>query len=192
MDVCDQRQENGSKKAVLRSRDNREPWWWYSRLLLFSLKLVKMIQAIKDLANSLVPSGKLILLVDTLLVPVFLFCLFGFLFCFVFLFLIHDDQILALTKNILRVFYCYIWQPLMVDTLPHPFNDEIKGIAHVADVPLGKSVFHWFVCFPLFSLSSFQSPANITFSSCFCRGSCLVQHLLWGVHCVHIDRCRRQ
>lgn len=57
--------------------------------------LGKMIQAIKDLANALVPSGKLILLVDTLL-------------------------------------------PLMVDTLPYPFNEEIRGIAHDADVPLGE------------------------------------------------------
>lgn len=27
----------------------------------------------------------------------------------------------------------------MVDTLPHPFGDEIKGIADVSGVPLGKN-----------------------------------------------------
>lgn len=30
-------------------------------------------------------------------------------------------------------------QPLMVDTLPYPFNEEIKGIATVSGVPLGKN-----------------------------------------------------
>lgn len=29
-------------------------------------------------------------------------------------------------------------QPLMVDTLPSPFNDEIKGIATASGIPLGK------------------------------------------------------
>uniref|UniRef100_A0A3B4WHA9 ceramidase n=1 Tax=Seriola lalandi dorsalis TaxID=1841481 RepID=A0A3B4WHA9_SERLL len=29
-------------------------------------------------------------------------------------------------------------QPLMVDTLPNPFSDEIKGIATVSGIPLGK------------------------------------------------------
>lgn len=27
----------------------------------------------------------------------------------------------------------------MVDTLPHPFSDEMKGIADVSGVPLGKN-----------------------------------------------------
>uniref|UniRef100_A0A665T705 Acid ceramidase n=1 Tax=Echeneis naucrates TaxID=173247 RepID=A0A665T705_ECHNA len=30
--------------------------------------------------------------------------------------------------------------PLMVDTLPHPFSDEIKGIAAVSGIPLGEVV----------------------------------------------------
>ncbi|KAL7841069.1 hypothetical protein SRHO_G00247600 [Serrasalmus rhombeus] len=59
--------------------------------------LVNMIQAIKDLANSFVPSGRLIDLVDRDL-------------------------------------------PLMVDTLPYPFNEEIKGIAAASGVPLGEVV----------------------------------------------------
>lgn len=36
-------------------------------------------------------------------------------------------------------------QPLMVDTLPHPFNDEIKGIAAVSGIPLGKKT-HMVLC----------------------------------------------
>lgn len=34
----------------------------------------------------------------------------------------------------------YVLQPLMVDTLPYPFSDEIKGIAAVSGVPLGKKI----------------------------------------------------
>ncbi|KAG5848305.1 hypothetical protein ANANG_G00097080 [Anguilla anguilla] len=59
--------------------------------------LVSMIQAIKDLANSFVPSGKLIELVDRDL-------------------------------------------PLIVNTLPYPFNEEIKGIAQDSGVALGEVV----------------------------------------------------
>ncbi|XP_064191058.1 acid ceramidase [Anguilla rostrata] len=59
--------------------------------------LVSMIQAIKDLANSFVPSGKLIELVDRDL-------------------------------------------PLIVSTLPYPFNEEIKGIAQDSGVALGEVV----------------------------------------------------
>lgn len=32
-----------------------------------------------------------------------------------------------------------VLQPLMVDTLPNPFSDEIKGIAAISGVPLGKN-----------------------------------------------------
>uniref|UniRef100_A0A8B9HFE3 Acid ceramidase n=2 Tax=Astyanax mexicanus TaxID=7994 RepID=A0A8B9HFE3_ASTMX len=56
-----------------------------------------MIQAIKDLADAFVPSGRLIDLVDRDL-------------------------------------------PLMVDTLPYPFNEEIRGIATASGVPLGEVV----------------------------------------------------
>ncbi|KAJ8335926.1 hypothetical protein SKAU_G00392680 [Synaphobranchus kaupii] len=59
--------------------------------------LVTMIQAIKDLADSFVPSGKLIELVDRDL-------------------------------------------PLIVNTLPYPFNEEIKGIAKDSGVPLGEVI----------------------------------------------------
>lgn len=31
-----------------------------------------------------------------------------------------------------------VLQPLMVDTLPSPFGEEIKGIAAVSGVPLGE------------------------------------------------------
>uniref|UniRef100_A0AAY5K392 Acid ceramidase n=1 Tax=Esox lucius TaxID=8010 RepID=A0AAY5K392_ESOLU len=60
-------------------------------------ELVSMIQAIRDLANAFVPSGKLIDLVD---------------------------------KDL----------PLIVSTLPYPFNEEIKGIATASGVPLGEVV----------------------------------------------------
>uniref|UniRef100_A0A8C2ZYT5 ceramidase n=1 Tax=Cyclopterus lumpus TaxID=8103 RepID=A0A8C2ZYT5_CYCLU len=56
--------------------------------------LVNVIQAIRDLANAFVPSGKLIELVDVTL-------------------------------------------PLMVDSLPDPFGEEIRGIAAVSEIPLG-------------------------------------------------------
>ncbi|XP_062855851.1 N-acylsphingosine amidohydrolase (acid ceramidase) 1a [Trichomycterus rosablanca] len=59
-------------------------------------ELAKMIQAIRDLANSFF-HGKLIHLVDKEL-------------------------------------------PLIVDTLPYPFNEEIKGIAAASGVPLGEIV----------------------------------------------------
>ncbi|XP_055779843.1 acid ceramidase-like [Salvelinus fontinalis] len=60
-------------------------------------ELVTLIQAIRDLANAFVPSGKLIDLVD---------------------------------KDL----------PLIVNTLPYPFNEEIKGIATASGVPLGEVV----------------------------------------------------
>ncbi|XP_037546396.1 acid ceramidase [Nematolebias whitei] len=59
--------------------------------------LVSMIQAIRDLADAFVPSGRLVEMVDLIL-------------------------------------------PLMVNTLPNPFRDEIKGIAEVSGVPLGEVV----------------------------------------------------
>uniref|UniRef100_A0A8C2AB55 Acid ceramidase n=1 Tax=Cyprinus carpio TaxID=7962 RepID=A0A8C2AB55_CYPCA len=55
-------------------------------------EMLSMIQAIRDLADAFVPSGKLIDL------------------------------------------------SLMVDTLPYPFNEEIRGIASVSGVPLGEVV----------------------------------------------------
>ncbi|XP_065110587.1 acid ceramidase [Paramisgurnus dabryanus] len=60
-------------------------------------EMVSMIQAIRDLADAFVPSGKLIDLVD---------------------------------KGL----------PLMVNTLPYPFNEEIKGVASASGVPLGEVV----------------------------------------------------
>ncbi|CAM4498254.1 hypothetical protein PO909_014974 [Leuciscus waleckii] len=59
--------------------------------------MASMIQAIRDLADAFVPSGKLIQLVDKEL-------------------------------------------PLMVNTLPYPFNEELRGIASVSGVPLGEVV----------------------------------------------------
>ncbi|XP_029012305.1 acid ceramidase [Betta splendens] len=70
---------------------------WTAVITAKKTDLVNMIQAIKDLANAFVPSGKLIELVDITL-------------------------------------------PLMVDTLPSPFGEEIKGIATVSGVPLGEVV----------------------------------------------------
>ncbi|KAF7686676.1 acid ceramidase [Silurus meridionalis] len=60
-------------------------------------ELINMVQAIKDLADEFVPSGRLEELIDKAL-------------------------------------------PLMVDTLPYPFNEEIKGIAAASGVPLGEVV----------------------------------------------------
>nr|XP_054599786.1 acid ceramidase-like isoform X2 [Nothobranchius furzeri] len=59
--------------------------------------LISLIQAVRNLANAFVPSGKLIELVDITL-------------------------------------------PLMANTLPSPFGEEIKGIAEVSGVPLGEVV----------------------------------------------------
>ncbi|XP_056264974.1 acid ceramidase [Pseudoliparis swirei] len=59
--------------------------------------LVDMMQAIRDLANAFVPSGKLIELVDITL-------------------------------------------PFMVNSLPHPFGEEIRGISDVSGIPLGEVV----------------------------------------------------
>uniref|UniRef100_A0A665TIF4 Acid ceramidase n=1 Tax=Echeneis naucrates TaxID=173247 RepID=A0A665TIF4_ECHNA len=70
---------------------------WTALITEKKADLVNMIQAIRDLANAFVPSGRLIELVDITL-------------------------------------------PLMVDTLPHPFSDEIKGIAAVSGIPLGEVV----------------------------------------------------
>ncbi|KAM6972189.1 acid ceramidase [Aplochiton taeniatus] len=59
--------------------------------------LVNMIQAIKDLADAFVPSGKLVHMVDVAL-------------------------------------------PLLANTLPYPFKDELKGIATASGVSLGEVV----------------------------------------------------
>ncbi|XP_047671603.1 acid ceramidase [Tachysurus fulvidraco] len=59
--------------------------------------LIIMVQAIKDLADALVPSGRLEELIDQAL-------------------------------------------PLMIDTLPYPFNEEMKGIATASGVPLGEVI----------------------------------------------------
>uniref|UniRef100_A0A8C7G575 Acid ceramidase n=1 Tax=Oncorhynchus kisutch TaxID=8019 RepID=A0A8C7G575_ONCKI len=97
------------------------------------LKLVNMIQAIKDLANAFVPSGKLIDLVD---------------------------------KDL----------PLIVNTLPYPFNEEIKGVA-TASVNLGEQYlltnFYLFLlvfckrfssCYPFNSLLKIN-PLIVSFST---------------------------
>ncbi|KAJ1215355.1 hypothetical protein NDU88_002964 [Pleurodeles waltl] len=65
--------------------------------LIYSKKkeLLNLIQAIKDLANAFVPSGKIVKLVD-------------------------EDL------------------PLLVGSLPYPFGEEIKGIAHASGMALGE------------------------------------------------------
>uniref|UniRef100_A0A8C4NYP9 Acid ceramidase n=1 Tax=Dicentrarchus labrax TaxID=13489 RepID=A0A8C4NYP9_DICLA len=70
---------------------------WTALITAKKTDLVNMIQAIKDLADAFVPSGRLIELVDITL-------------------------------------------PLMADTLPNPFSDEIKGIATASGIPLGEVV----------------------------------------------------
>ncbi|XP_060772727.1 acid ceramidase [Neoarius graeffei] len=59
--------------------------------------LISMVQAIRDLADAFVPSGRLEEFIDEAL-------------------------------------------PLMIDTLPYPFNEEIKGIATASGVPLGEVI----------------------------------------------------
>lgn len=110
------------------------------RSVFFSLKLVSMVQAIKDLANAFVPSGRLIELVDISLVCCFFF-FFPLSLCFVVL-----KGLKASVHSVL-----FFLQPLMADTLPQPFGEEIKGIAAVSGVPLGNKT-HFFssqgcVCF---------------------------------------------
>lgn len=41
--------------------------------------------------------------------------------------------------NLCVMFLFPLFQPLVVDTLPYPFNEEIKGIASASGVPLGQS-----------------------------------------------------
>ncbi|MCI4395096.1 hypothetical protein PGIGA_G00176490 [Pangasianodon gigas] len=59
--------------------------------------MISLVQAVRDLADAFVPSGRLEELVDKAL-------------------------------------------PLMIDTLPYPFNEEIKGIATASGVPLGETL----------------------------------------------------
>ncbi|PWA27234.1 hypothetical protein CCH79_00013875 [Gambusia affinis] len=70
---------------------------WTALITDKKTELAGMIQAIRDLANAFVPSGRLIELIDITL-------------------------------------------PLMADTLPSPFGEEIKGIAAASGVPLGEVV----------------------------------------------------
>lgn len=114
-----------------------------------------MVQAIKDLANAFVPSGRLIELVDITLV-----CAPPPLPPFVLLFLKFSEH---------SVLSCL--QPLMADTLPQPFGDEIKGIAAASGVPLGNKI-------KVFYFSSFKRPPPTSVPFLNCRGSRLVQHLL--------------
>lgn len=125
-----------------------------------------MIQAIKDLANAFVPSGRLIELVDITLVSVISLSEL----CF-------PEQIMC--------FYCHerlyecsmfynVLQPLMVDTLPHPFNEEIKGIASASGVPLGKKtqLFSFFKNVPstfalFFLIFHFYNPGEVVLFNIF-------------------------
>ncbi|XP_068607177.1 acid ceramidase [Brachionichthys hirsutus] len=70
---------------------------WTALITDKKAELVAMIQAIVDLADAFVPSGRLVELVDRTL-------------------------------------------PLMAETLPKPFGEEIKGIAATSGVPLGEVV----------------------------------------------------
>lgn len=64
----------------------------------------------------------------------------------------------------------------MADTLPEPFGDEIKGIAAVSGVPLGKKTTRMFS--DAYIVTAFLH-AQMTFAHLLkCRGSRLVQHLL--------------
>lgn len=87
-------------------------------------QLISMIQAIRDLADAFVPSGRLEELIDTAFVSVW------------------GKEGGACSRLIIRWQVCmmFVFQPLMVDTLPYPFNEEIKGIATASGVPLGKNI----------------------------------------------------
>lgn len=87
-----------------------------------------MIKVIKDLATAFVPSGKLIEFVDTFLV--------SWLSLFQ-----NSSEKKKIDKSEETVSIHYIsslfFQPLIVDTLPYPFNEELQGIATASEVPLG-------------------------------------------------------
>lgn len=89
-----------------------------------------MIQAIKDLADAFVPSGRLIELVDITLVS-------ATLSPWAVILRITDVFLLSQKTSWIQYVY-YPLQPLMADTLPYPFSDEIKGVAAASGIPLGK------------------------------------------------------
>lgn len=70
---------------------------WTALITEKKTDLANMMEAIKELANAFVPSGRLVELVDFAL-------------------------------------------PLMVNSLPHPFGEEIQGIAAASGIPLGEVV----------------------------------------------------
>uniref|UniRef100_A0A667WJA7 Acid ceramidase n=1 Tax=Myripristis murdjan TaxID=586833 RepID=A0A667WJA7_9TELE len=51
-----------------------------------------------------------------------------------------DVRMLSLTVVCVFFFFFFLLQPVVVDTLPYPFSDEIKGIATTSGVPLGEVV----------------------------------------------------
>lgn len=122
-------------------------------------KLVSMVQAIRDLANAFVPSGRLIELVDfTLVRPPIPFGAF---------------VLLSLKASERSVPSCL--QPLMADTLPHPFGDEIRGIAAASGVPLGSKISLFFSP----ALSAFKGPplTSVLFSKLQGKSSCLISSM---------------
>lgn len=134
-----------------------------------------MIQAIKDLANAFVPSGKLIELVDITLVRDFF----------------HLPQLLIYFHFARETSVCFIMscsQSWWTHSLTHSVmkSKELRTCPGFLWVRIRK-----------------QSPPSAPLLCCFflvqltsthfsrCRRSCLVQHLLWGVYCVYISSCRR-
>lgn len=100
MDDRDHREKSRSKETLLSSSENCDQGCWYLWLLLFSSKLEKMIKAIKDIANALIPSGKLAFLVETLLVLVSnYYQYFGFHFY-------NEYQMLITTRSIQYMCIC--------------------------------------------------------------------------------------
>lgn len=57
----------------------------------------------------------------------------------------------------------YVAQPLMVDTLPNPFGDEIKGIAAASGLPLGERTQDTSVlsCLSVCALNATLTPALV-------------------------------
>uniref|UniRef100_A0A4W5LRM9 Acid ceramidase n=1 Tax=Hucho hucho TaxID=62062 RepID=A0A4W5LRM9_9TELE len=53
---------------------------------------------------------------------------------------IHLNYVNVFTIRSILLLFSYSLFPLIVNTLPHPFNEEIKGIATASGVPLGEVV----------------------------------------------------
>lgn len=84
----------------------------------------------------------------------FAFSIYSAMQCYCFIYLSQKCLILVL-RFICGLCVCshFVFQPLIVDMLPYPFNEEIKGIASASDVPLGQACSFMQTCLSLFTFS---------------------------------------